>query len=50
MCFIISSNWFILEEEVPPRSARTQMQSIKIQIMRKIKTSNYRMKSAGDPM
>ena len=49
MCFIISSNWFILEEGVPPRSARTQMQIINVQIMRKIKTSSSRMKSAGDP-
>ena len=48
MCFIISSNWFILEEGVPPRSARTLMQIINVQIMQKIKTSSYRMKSAGD--
>ena len=31
-------------------SKDTQMQSIKIQIKRKIKTSDYRIKSAGDPV
>lgn len=48
--FIISRNWFTLEGGVPPGSAKTQMQSIKIQTIQKVKTSNYRMKSPGDPV